>query len=72
MVKEQPIFCDANSSKCCFIVGETHGANTHICGDPVERGSYCAIHADLCYSQKRKKKDDEKGRKFILHYIGVS
>lgn len=41
-------FVDATSKQCHFIEGEPAGADTLMCGRPIEAGSYCAGHRAIC------------------------
>jgi GcrA cell cycle regulator len=42
-------FMQLRSSSCRFIISGKEPENFLFCGDPKERGSYCAEHAALCY-----------------------
>lgn len=41
-------FVDATSKQCRFIEGEPAGADTLMCGRPIEAGSYCKGHRAIC------------------------
>ena len=42
-------FMQLRSSSCRYVVSGKEPENFLFCGDPKERGSYCAEHAQLCY-----------------------
>lgn len=42
-------FMDLRRTSCRYVVSGDRPENFLFCGDPKERGSYCAEHAALCY-----------------------
>ena len=46
------------NNMCRYIVDAPLYADTYYCGDPKERGVYCAAHAEMCYYGPKRKRPD--------------
>lgn len=44
---------------CRFVLGQVQAEKTNYCCQPIEKGSYCAFHAQICY-QKKPDKEERK------------
>ena len=46
------------NNMCRYIVDAPLYPDTYYCGDPKELGSYCAVHAEMCYYGPKRKCPD--------------
>jgi GcrA cell cycle regulator len=51
-VKPYKTLLSIRDRECRYVIDEPAGASTLFCGDPVERGSYCAAHSRIVYARK--------------------